>query len=228
MKILSIDTSTNTCSVALHDAEHLIAYSELHLPKSHSGSLIVLIKELLQNAQLALADLSAIAISEGPGSYTGLRIGTSTAKGLCFTHDIPLIAVNTLEAMAMQLAPFFQKGTILCPMIDARRMEVYCALFSTDMQVLEQTHPHILTEASFQNQIQAAPSFVYFGNGAEKARQLLNQYTNTHYIPDSYPSAKQVGLLALHKLQNQQFENLAYFEPFYLKDFQPTTPKKTN
>lgn len=225
--ILSIDTSTNVCSVALHHELQLIASAELHLDKSHSGYLIVLIREILAKSNIEAHELSAIAISEGPGSYTGLRIGTATAKGLCYAHDLPLIAVNTLEAMAKEVAAFFpQTSTLLCPMIDARRMEVYFAGFDGHMNPIEKTRPLIIDQNSFQNQLKQFEQLILFGNGADKCKEIMSQYENTKFIDEIYPSAKYVGLLAFEKWKSNQFENLAYFEPFYLKEFQVTKSKK--
>ncbi|GAA4852085.1 tRNA (adenosine(37)-N6)-threonylcarbamoyltransferase complex dimerization subunit type 1 TsaB [Algivirga pacifica] len=224
--ILSIDTSTTVCSVALHSVDGaLISFYELHLEYSHSEYLNQMIEQVLQNARLQMSDLAAIAISEGPGSYTGLRIGTATAKGLCYALDIPLIAVGTLEAMAKEVSPYYGKGTLLCPMIDARRMEVYTALYDHTLHIVKEVHPKVMEEGAFAQEMEKY-QLVYFGNGAEKCQPILST-GNSYYVKDIVPSAKQIGILAVEKFKKEDFKDVAYFEPFYLKEFR-TNPSKKN
>lgn len=217
--ILSIETATEVCSVALHADEQLIAAQTLHVAKSHAESLLLTIEHLLAVSPYAKSDLAAVAISCGPGSYTGLRIGTATAKGLCYALDIPLIAINTLEAMAHGMQAYSLSQALLCPMIDARRMEVYCLLADAKGNLLEEAHPVVIDQDSFQAWLADYP-VLFFGNGAEKCKSLLGFHPNATFIDHIYPSAQYVGALAYLKFQQDIFEDLVYFEPLYLKPFQ--------
>jgi tRNA threonylcarbamoyladenosine biosynthesis protein TsaB len=223
--ILSIDTSTMVSSVALHQDDKLLVLSELMMGKSHSGMLTTLIDNMVKYAGFTLADLDAIAIAKGPGSYTGLRIGASTAKGLCFALDKPLIAINTLEAMATQVSNFFSENQLLCPMIDARRMEVYSLISDTNSLIIRETMAEIIDENSFA-EILAEKSIVFFGDGAAKCKTKLNHENAIFPNISIEPSAKTVGILASKAYMNQAFENIVTFEPFYLKDFVGTQPRK--
>lgn len=227
MPILSIDTSTKNCSVAIHQEDKLLAISELFSEKSSSGMLTTLIQNVVKYANLQFKDLDAIAVAKGPGSYTGLRIGVSTAKGLCYTLDKPLIAVNSLEAMAYQLKDFIDAEWLLCPMIDARRMEVYCAIYrARSLYEIEATQAKIIDEDSFDKLLQKN-SIVFFGDGAEKCRKILQNSDNAFFLDtEIHPSARTIGYLAYEAFKQKQFENIADFEPFYLKDFMTTTPRK--
>jgi tRNA threonylcarbamoyladenosine biosynthesis protein TsaB len=214
--LLSLETSGQVCSVALHQAGQMIAYSELALEKSHSGMLTRLIADTLDHAQRSLADLTAVAVSAGPGSYTGLRIGVSTAKGLCFARDLPLLAVDTLEAMACQVAPT-QLGDDqlwLCPMIDARRMEVYRAVYDRNLRPCVPTEAHILSGHTLERELEEGKVLI-FGSGAAKCKQLL-PYPNLFLVEGIYPSARYIGQLAY---QRPQPVDVAYFEPAYIKPF---------
>lgn len=222
--ILSIETSTKVCSVALHKENKLMASKELFLEKSHSGLLSVLINDLLEHCGLTAQDLEAVAVSKGPGSYTGLRIGVSTAKGLCYALDIPLIAVNTLEAMAFGINRFNVGKALLCPMIDARRMEVYCLIADPGMNLIETTHAKVLDSTSFSDFLDKQ-DVLFFGDGAAKCKELLGIYPTAHFLEGVTPSAVNVGFLALDKHEKKDFEDVAYFEPFYLKDFRVIKPK---
>ena len=212
--ILCIETATKSCSVALAKDGHLVAVKEeVSEQYSHSEQLTVFIEQLLQQEGLKVSDLDAIAVSSGPGSYTGLRIGVSTAKGLCYASDVPLIAVSTLGAMAQAMKDKYPEAQ-LCPMLDARRMEVYCALYSKS-----QASPvvaKIIDQDSFWRNCTRTPLF--FGDGADKCQDVLT-HTNAHFELGVYPSAANMIPLAQDKFQNQDFEDIAYFEPFYLKDF---------
>lgn len=233
--ILSIETSTKACSAAIHQDGKLLSVSELYNEKSSSGMLTTLIEHVVKTASLKLQDIDAVAVAKGPGSYTGLRIGVSTAKGLCFTLEKPLIAINTLEAMAYQLSIInYQLGgtplpILLCPMLDARRMEVYCAVYKADtLEILEPTQAKIIDETSFADLLENH-QIIFFGDGAEKCRTILGGNPNAIVLNHTiFPSAKSIGALAIPAFEQQQFENVADFEPFYLKEFVGTTPKKTS
>lgn len=226
MLILSLDTSTTVCSVALHRDGAVVACYELFTEKSSSGMLTTLIQNAVLQSGYQLSELDAIAVAKGPGSYTGLRIGVSTAKGLCFALDKPLLAINTLEAMAWQLSGFYPASYALCPLLDARRMEVYCAVYDSEVREIQPTSAQIIDEQSFANLL-AQQSVVFFGNGAAKCRAVLGHQPNAVF-PESvvHPSAKTVGKLAALAYAENRFENVADFEPYYLKDFVGTKPKK--
>jgi tRNA threonylcarbamoyladenosine biosynthesis protein TsaB len=163
-------------------------------------------------------DIDAVAISKGPGSFTGLRIGTSTAKGICYALDAELIAINSLEAMANGMAKYQFEDALLCPMIDARRMEVYCLITKNNLSIVEKTQAKIIDESSFSNLL-SDNRIIFFGNGAIKCKPVLDHSENAIFIDDIVPSAEHIGILAWKAYQQKLFENLAYFEPFYLKDF---------
>ncbi|MEM7109021.1 MAG: tRNA (adenosine(37)-N6)-threonylcarbamoyltransferase complex dimerization subunit type 1 TsaB [Bacteroidota bacterium] len=221
--ILSIETSTTVCSVALHEEGKIKASSTFYLDKSHSTVLIPSIDTMISKAGYDKSDLVAIALSKGPGSYTGLRIGASSAKGLCFALDIPLIAVGTLAGLARKVAPFVESDVRLCPMLDARRMEVYTALYDPQLNMLKDVHPEIIEEDSFVTEL-GEGKIVFFGNGSNKCMDLLKS-ENATFIKGIEPSAEEIGYLAYNKFQNNSFEDVAYFEPFYLKEFRATVPK---
>lgn len=216
--LLSIDTSTVASSVALHENGVLLACQEIHLLKSHSEYLVPSIKHLYEVCGVDLATTAAVAVAKGPGSYTGLRIGTATAKGLCYGLDARLIAVNTLEAMAYGVSRFYGDGILLCPMIDARRMEVYCLVADSGLNIIEPTRAVVVDENSFSNLL-AVQKIVFFGNGAHKCKPALMAHNNAVFVDDIHPSARYIGELAWRAYQEQKFEDLSTFEPFYLKDF---------
>jgi len=223
--ILSIDTSTTVCSVALTKDGQTLAQQKLFLEKSHSTLLTVIIDGLLGYTETHKDDLSAIAVSKGPGSYTGLRIGVSTAKGLCYALDKPLIAINTLHAMAAEVMPFNVHKAMLCPMLDARRMEVYTALYDDALNEKDKTQALILDESSFSETLNQS-EVLFFGNGSDKFQDLVSPDSSALFVADITPSASAVGRLAARSFELQQFEDVAYFEPFYLKDFKATIPRK--
>lgn len=223
--ILGIETSTTVCSVALVQNGQTLAIEKLFLEKSHSTLLTLVIENLLSHTDKQMSDLSAVAVAKGPGSYTGLRIGVSTAKGLCYALGIPLIGVNTLLAMVAEVSAFNVNEALLCPMLDARRMEVYTALYTHDLQEKEATKALILDETSFQETL-ATHRVLFFGNGAAKFESLVKQNTNACFIEEVSPSAELVAKLAFKPYDKNEFEDVAYFEPFYLKDFIATKPKK--
>lgn len=217
--ILSIETSTNVCSVALHQDTQLLGVYELFTEKSHASAITLLIEQLMQNAGHQLSDVSAINVSKGPGSYTGLRIGVATAKGLCYALDKPLISVSTLQAMAYGLSKHYpEKKYLYCPMIDARRMEVFCEVFNGSLDSVLPTDARIINEYSFA-ELLADNFIIFFGNGAAKCKTILAHMPNALFVDDIYPSAKYTGVLAHERYTNNLFEDIAYFEPFYLKEF---------
>lgn len=214
--ILNIETATKVCSVAIGKEGNLIDFIEVNdSDYSHSEKLNVFIIELLKRNKLTLSNFDAIAISEGPGSYTGLRIGTSTAKGICYSLDIPLISVNTLSELC-ELAPV-ETGTKI-PMIDARRMEVYTAFYSADNNITTPQHNLIVNEDSFNN----LGDVYLFGNGADKFKELFKNNSNINFIDDIICSAKGMVKLSEEKFQAKSFEDVAYFEPNYGKEFYTT------
>ncbi|WP_293301227.1 tRNA (adenosine(37)-N6)-threonylcarbamoyltransferase complex dimerization subunit type 1 TsaB [Pedobacter sp. UBA4863] len=223
--ILQIETATPVCSVAISVNGQTIALKEEKAPNIHAASLTLFIEEVMKTAGLTYDKLDAIAVSKGPGSYTGLRIGVSTAKGLCFALDKPLIAINTLKMMAngylLQHANF---GGLVCPMIDARRMEVFTAVFDHHLGEIEHTHAKIVDDKSFVLELQG--HFISFiGDGAEKCKAVIDN-PNAHFNLENFNSASCMSNLAFAAYEVKNFEDVAYFEPFYLKDFVFTTPKK--
>ena len=213
--ILSIETSTRSCSVALSLNGKLVnSIEEVSEQYSHSEQLTVFIEQLLLNENIKVSDLDAIAIGSGPGSYTGLRIGTSTAKGLCFACGIPLIAIPTLDAMAEGMKKNYPDMQ-LCPMIDARRMEVYCAVYYSNLA--SSVEAKVINEDSFKKELSQG-SVLFFGDGANKCQNMLS-HPNAKFELGIYPSASDMIFIAYNKYENKEFEDLAYFEPFYLKDF---------
>jgi len=213
--LLNIETSTTNCSVSLSKkGETLVLKEDYSANYSHAESLHVFIDHVVKSAKIKLSDIDAIAVSKGPGSYTGLRIGVSAAKGLCFALDKPLISVSTLESLSHQVN--IDNGFIV-PMLDARRMEIYSAVFDAHHLQIREIQAQILNESSFLSYLETDK--VYFiGNGVEKTKTVI-KHKNAVYIENKLPSANELGTLAYEKYKNNDFENLAYFEPFYLKDF---------
>ncbi|WP_201985773.1 tRNA (adenosine(37)-N6)-threonylcarbamoyltransferase complex dimerization subunit type 1 TsaB [Hymenobacter rubidus] len=226
--LLSLETSSPVCSVALHRVADgsLVGQSELRLDKSHSTHLTVLIEQLLENTGYQLDDLAAVAVSDGPGSYTGLRIGGAAAKGLCFALDIPLVAVSTLRALAVQVAAGTARpeNYLYCPMLDARRQEVYAALYTHDGREVLAPTPLILDADTLAEQL-VHHSVLFFGNGATKFQALLGESAQAGFLAGIEPSAVAVGALAVAAYHRQEFQDVAYYEPFYLKEVYTTTPK---
>jgi tRNA threonylcarbamoyladenosine biosynthesis protein TsaB len=220
--ILQIETATTSCSVALAKDGHVLGFKEVNQRNIHAEVITLFIEELLAAGELKYKDLDAIAVSSGPGSYTGLRIGISTAKGLCFALDKPLISVETLQAMAYGVINSknrnLDKDTLLCPMIDARRMEVFTAVFTTDGNQVKPTSAEIIDRDSFR-ELLATNKMLFFGDGAEKCQEVLGDNPNVQIIPGFTNSAIHLTQLALKKFRNKDFEDVAYFEPYYLKDF---------
>lgn len=212
--ILCIETASTNCSVAIGVNGKLLALKEDYDSNySHAERLHIFIKEILSENKLELSDLDAIAVSKGPGSYTGLRIGVSAAKGLCFSLDIPLISVPTLTSLALQV----EENEMVIPMMDARRMEVYTAVFDKDKNQVEDTSAKILDAESYKEYLDE--QVVYFiGSGVEKFQKIC-EHPNARYIENVLPSAAQMVELATIKHKKSDFEDVAYFEPYYLKDF---------
>lgn len=220
--ILNLETATTNCSVSLALNGNIIAIRENDTPNySHAEQLHVFIQECLEEAGKLPSDLDAIAVSMGPGSYTGLRIGVSAAKGLCFALEVPLISIATLKSMASQLN--VQKGDVVIPVLDARRMEVYSAVFDAVLNEVRETRAEIIDEDSFKEY--TSKGKVYFiGNGAEKISSTLKG-NNMVFVNKAVPSAKEMAVLSHNKFSSNDFEDVAYFEPYYLKDFLVTKKK---
>jgi len=223
--ILQIETSTISCSVALSDNGQTLSFKEAAERNIHASSVTLFIEEVMKMADKKLTDLDAVAVSRGPGSYTGLRIGVSTAKGLCYGLDVPLISIDTLKAMASSKRINSGSGaTLYCPMIDARRMEVYSAIYDAQLTNISPVAANIIDEKSFSS-ILEKNKIVFFGDGAEKCIAALGSHPNASFVTDFINSAKDLNGQAHTKFITQQFEDLAYFEPYYLKDFIANTPK---
>ena len=221
--ILNIDTSTSVCSVALSRDGQLLALKENDEGLNHSLLLGTYIDDILKENHLTAGMLDAIAVSMGPGSYTGLRIGVSMAKGLCYGASKPLIAINTLQALAASVSRRIGEDALYCPMIDARRMEVYTALYDKENHSVMETKAEIIDENSFQEILQN--HIIYFlVNVSYKVKTILTS-PHAHLLTEIKTSAVNMLPLAEQKYETQSFEDVAYFEPFYLKDFIATTPK---
>lgn len=229
--ILNIETATSLCSVALAENSKVIAMRETFEEKSHASNLTVFIDQMLKENNLRVADLDAVAVGKGPGSYTGLRIGVSTAKGICYGAGIPLIAINTLKIMFRQVVGSgsenignAQPETLYCPMIDARRMEVFTCVYDCHGNEKEQISAKIVDIQTFQPLLELHP-MVFFGSGMPKCREYL-EHPHSIFVPDIHPGASSLAGLAEIAYQSKEFENIAYFEPYYLKDFIATKSKK--
>ena len=215
--LLCIETSGKNCSVALFEGLQLVSIREVHTEQfSHSENLHVFIEQVLKESNLQPKAIKAIAISAGPGSYTGLRIGVATAKGLCYGWDIPLIALPTLRILAEQVSYEFTDIEYIIPMIDARRMEVFTSVYSHDFSPILGEWAEILTESTFDTYLNKGKT-IFLGDGITKF-QAICKHKNAYFWENKFPSAKQMGRLALEKYQAQAFEDIAYFEPFYLKE----------
>jgi tRNA threonylcarbamoyladenosine biosynthesis protein TsaB len=214
--ILGIETATRNCSVALFKDGIVIAEKE-HISDgyTHAEQLTLFIQEVIDSANTSLKKIEAVALSMGPGSYTGLRIGTSTAKGLCYALDIPLISLPTLKAMAFAMAKN-QNSAIYCPMIDARRMEVFSALYDSNNIQVRGVQADVVDENTYAEYL--INEIIFFGDGSLKCQEIIN-HQNAKFIEGIHPSAKNLGILSKAKFENKDFEDVAYFEPYYLKDF---------
>jgi tRNA threonylcarbamoyladenosine biosynthesis protein TsaB len=221
--ILSLETSTDVCSVALHQNGALVKETIVHESQAHASRLAPIIEEIFALASLSIDDLSAVAVTAGPGSYTGLRIGTSTAKGICYALQIPLISVGTLNVIAKRTIPYRNENSLLCPMIDARRMEVYCQIFNGDLSPLTEVEAKVIDTESFDELLKTHQVF-FSGNGAPKCKTVIKSH-HAVFLDNIYPTASELGFIANAKFDEQQFEDLATFEPFYLKQFEAKKSK---
>jgi tRNA threonylcarbamoyladenosine biosynthesis protein TsaB len=223
--ILNIETATEVCSVALGIDGRLIDFKETHKDKSHASVLSLYIEEILDKNRIHKKNIDAIAVSKGPGSYTGLRIGVSTAKGLGYGFNIPLIGINTLETLANGLIEGHPppEGSLLCPMLDAKRMEVYTALFDSKGKTILKTSAEIIHEHFFEEYLNEHTIF-FFGNGALKCKDII-KHPNAQIVETIQISSKHMIHQSHTAYLEKKFENTAYFEPFYLKDFIATKPK---
>ena len=225
-RIILIETATALCSAALAENGSIVSYRESSEPRAHASKTAVFVKEILEERNLSAKDCSAVCVSMGPGSYTGLRVGVSTAKGLCFGAGIPLLAVGTLDILVMQAITegILPEGCrYIIPMIDARRMEVYTAVFSDDGRQVEETAPLVVTEDSFGRYLEEGP-VLFIGDGAEKCRGTITS-PNASFC-QCCPKASAMLLPAIREYKEKRFKDTAYFEPFYLKEFVATSSKK--
>lgn len=227
--ILCIETATSVCSVSLCHENLILGLKESHIDKSHASLLTVFIEELLSEHKLSAEALDAVAVSKGPGSYTGLRIGVSTAKGICYGAGIPLIAISTLKSMYHGIIDKYHDypgidNALICPMIDARRMEVYSSVFRYKGDLVRDVKAEIIDNESFGDLLKQAP-VLFFGNGATKCKELI-KHPDAIFIDGYELSAGSLALPAQKALENKEFEDVAYFEPYYLKDFVATIPRK--
>lgn len=223
--LLHIESTSTVCSVAISKNANLLAIKELNNGYTHAENLHVFIDELLKENALKPIDLSAISISSGPGSYTGLRIGFSAAKGLAYALQIPLISVDTLKALTVSAIKKTKEDVLFCPLLDARRMEVYCAVYTNTLNGIIPLQALILTEESIKAFDLQKPIY-FFGDGMPKAKELLQTLPQTFFIDDISASANAMIELAYTKYQAKDFEDVAYSEPNYLKEFYFTTAKK--
>lgn len=220
--ILSIETATNVCSTAITHNNEIVISKQDDFPNSHAKNLMLFIQKIIDESNISLNNLDAVAVSEGPGSYTGLRIGFSSAKGLCYALDIPLITVSTLKGVAFSAKQQFIKTANienyrLIPMIDAGRMEVYTAVYNQNLCTETEPHPLILDENSFENINDK--TLIFAGNGSNKFGKIINN-PNYVFFDDISCNAESIGLLAQEKYLLKQFADTAYSEPFYLKQFE--------
>lgn len=220
--ILCLETSTSVCSVALNESCCTLALRESEKQNAHSEKITTFIKEVMEIAGIGYSQLDAVAVSKGPGSYTGLRIGVSTAKGICYAADLPMMAIDTLEAMAYgmkeKLGSQIAENDLLIPMIDARRMEVYAAVFDANLNRIQDTAALVIDENAFDD-LKKDHRLWLFGDGAPKLKTVFADQPNISIVEGFKPSAAYMRPLAERALLNKDFVDMAYFEPFYLKDF---------
>ncbi len=231
-KILNIETSTRVCSVALAVDGKVVAIQESTVENSHARHITLFAEQVMFQAGINFKDLDAVAISKGPGSYTGLRIGVSTAKGFCYSLDKPLIAVDTLQALAYGMVQKLKntgenpEGFLFVPMIDARRMEVYSAVYDSRLNEVREVKAEVIDKNSFTGFFQKDKKLVFAGDGAMKCKEVLSSASVKAVFPEELAaSSAYMAPLSEKKWQQQQFENTAYFEPFYLKDFIAGIPR---
>ena len=228
--ILCLETATNLCSVALCNSAGVISLRESNESKSHASMLTIFIEEILKESEIRAHDLEAIAVSKGPGSYTGLRIGVSVAKGIAYAASIPLIGIETTLSMfwgisvSRKESQEADKNTLFCPMLDARRMEVYYAIYDTGGNTIKDISAEIINEASFIN-IPEYQKIIFFGDGAAKCKEVIKQI-NAHFEDDFRISAAHMHKPVFQAFKDHYYEDVAYFEPLYLKDFITSKPGK--
>ena len=228
--IICIETATNLCSVALCDSAGVLSLKESNDLKSHASLLTLFIGDIFKETGVSASDLEAVAVSKGPGSYTGLRIGVSVAKGIAYAASIPLIGIDTTLSMFMGMAEKIKKegrldtDTLFCPMLDARRMEVYSALYDNSGTRIKDISAEIITGDSFMS-LPESKRIIFFGDGASKCRDIIKR-ADSEFVNDFVMSASHMHIPAYRALESKQFEDVAYFEPFYLKDFITTTQRK--
>lgn len=225
-KILNIETSTQVCSVALSVDGKTVALQESNTESSHARQITVFAEQLMYKTGFNFQDLDAIAVSKGPGSYTGLRIGVSTAKGFCYSLDKPLISVGTLKSLAKGiLLKLTDEGGnpddfLFCPMVDARRMEVYTAVYDSRLHEVRRVMAEVIDENSFADFFKQGKSLIFIGDGAAKCKEILTKVSSNAIFREEFlASATHIAPLAEEKFKAGNFEDTAYFEPFYLKDF---------
>ncbi len=224
-RILHIETATQNCSVSLSENGKLLAFKEQTGNYTHAENLTVFIQQTLEEANLNFNQLDAVSVSKGPGSYTGLRIGVSTAKGICFALEIPLIAVDTLKSMTKGVLLNQIEADLFCPMIDARRMEVYAEIVDKKLNVVRSVNADIVDENTYSEFLREN-TVCFFGNGMIKCKEILSTFNNSIFVEGIEPSAKGMVEIATEKFLKKEFEDVAYFEPHYLKDFIVGKPKK--
>jgi tRNA threonylcarbamoyladenosine biosynthesis protein TsaB len=220
--ILSLETSSGICSVALHEDGNLQALTEVHVEQAHASKLAMLIDQVAKAADANIKDIAAVAVSSGPGSYTGLRIGTSTAKGLCFALGVPLIGVETLDLLAKQVIDLNMYDGNICPMIDARRMEVYCSFYDEAGNRLVAVEAKVIDETSFSGELHEGP-IIFCGDGAAKCEAVIKD-PNAFFARGVRAGAATLGAIAWKRFQSAAFVDLMSFEPFYLKEFKAKLP----
>ena len=221
--VLNIETATKNCSVCLSNGEEILSLVEFNEGQfSHAEKLHSFILDVLKQSKKSMQDIDAIAVSKGPGSYTGLRIGVSAAKGLCFALGKPLISISTLDSLSYIVDA--KKGEFIVPLLDARRMEVYSAVYDDQHIQIRDIQAEIIDGNSFSNYLNKGKVFMV-GDGAAKCAEVID-HKNAKFLKDVFPSAKEMAKLSAIKYQHSEFEDVAYFEPFYLKDFIAGIPKK--
>jgi len=228
--ILCIETSSINCSVALFESGTLIEVLESAESYAHSQKLHPFMEEVIKTSGKLKSDIQAVLLGSGPGSFTGLRIGSAAAKGLCYGLSVPMMSVSSLENMSIGIQKIKKRLSLpekhlLCPLIDARRMEVYSCMFDQDMNLLQEADAVILDESTFIDKLEEN-TMVFFGDGMEKMKSMYESHENARFVNDILPTTMNFGEIAESKFNQKEFENIAYFEPFYLKGFVPTTPKK--
>ncbi len=224
--ILHIESTSTVCSVALSHNENLVAIKELNNGYTHAENLHLFIQDVLKEAGITTQQLNAISVSNGPGSYTGLRIGFSAAKGLAYALQVPLITIDTLQALTVMALKKTNANSLYCPMLDARRMEVYCALYAQDLKEVLPVNAMVLNEESTKTFAKQQEAIYFFGDGMPKAKTLLSTLANARFIENITASAGSLISLSWEKYQKKEFADTAYAEPNYLKEFFFTSAKK--